>query len=146
MSTHTSDFRLVQLPGKGKKKHNFSLTHKAECVLLPSLPLAAPAVPENTELSQRACGGGLPVLPPTPPLFNSFLGRNKAVAALQLELQPKLLKLSILYIHTCLGLCSRFAFPARLYIQKFYVSFIIGTDFNRTNSSYWRDITPFTER
>lgn len=94
---------------KRKKETQFQ-SHKAEYVLLPSLALAALALPENTELFHSACGGAFKSRLQLPHFFSFFLERNKAVAALQLELQPKLLKPSILYIHTCLGLCSGLLF------------------------------------
>lgn len=93
--------------------------------------------------------------------FNSSiffsLGRKKEVAVSQRGLQPKLLKAGTkLYIWILVLFC--FASPAKLYTLHLFffsfrslsseilcLSFLIGTDFKRTSSNYWKHTTSFIE-
>jgi len=52
-------------------------------------------------------------------------------------------RLGILHLYVCL---QKFYVSLFLLAQILCFSFLTGTDFNRIDSNYWGDITPFTER
>lgn len=156
MSTDAGDLRLLKLAVKRKKKKNFSLVHKAErqCVLLPSLSLSsALTLLWNIKLFYSVCGGGLLAFPSTPFFFppleekkkqwqchrgNCSLSYWKAGTELYITVWG--------FVLVCFSSQTVHSSSVCLSSEILRLSFLIGTDFNRTNSNYWRDIAPFIER